>query len=181
MHFSFGRGRLIALFLLLGFADWGSIQVLDLQKGAPAYRFNYTYDVRTDNINERTIEKFSTNAFDEMWNCTNCPYQDYAKFVNYYKAYDYGDQWIQAALEGQETTFDNGNADFSKEGRFSRVGKSRERKNRMKKLRSLSHPSICDRIRQDYLQIHEHLDVCHSYDGTCFGSVRRALRNNRWI
>jgi hypothetical protein len=128
MHSSFGHGRLIALFLLLGFAESGSIQVLDLQKDAPAYRFNYTYDIRTDNINGRTLEKFSTNAFEEMWNCTNCPYQDYAKFVNYYKAYNYGDQWIQAAFEGRETTFENGNADFSQETHsHTRVGKSRRK------------------------------------------------------
>jgi aldehyde:ferredoxin oxidoreductase len=74
----------------LGFGDTGTIQILDLQKDVPPYFFNYTYDIRQDNINGRTIQGFSINAEKEMYSCENCSYADYEKFVEYYNAFDYG-------------------------------------------------------------------------------------------
>jgi hypothetical protein len=74
----------------LGFSDTGTIQILDLQKDVPAYHFNYTYDIRQDNFNGRTIQGFSIDAEKEMYTCENCPYADYEKFVEYYNAFDYG-------------------------------------------------------------------------------------------
>ena len=74
----------------LGFGDTGTIQILDLQKDAPPYHFNYSYDIRQDNFNGRTIQGFSIDAEKEMYTCENCPYADYVKFVEYYDAVDYG-------------------------------------------------------------------------------------------
>ncbi len=108
--------------LSTGLADSYYLQVLDLQKDAPVYHFNYTYNIRQDNFNGRTIQKFSALAKQEMWDCDSCPYPDYAKFVNYYDAYEYGDQWIEAAINGKATSFTNGNLDFTDRGRPSRAG-----------------------------------------------------------
>lgn len=94
---------------------------MDLQKDAPAYHFTYSYDEKEDNFNGRTIQKFSTNAEEDMWKCLDCPMAEYSKFVKYYNAYDYGDQFIQAALNSEATNFTHGNADFTDHGRASRV------------------------------------------------------------
>jgi hypothetical protein len=96
-----------------GFTEFGQLMIMD-----PEMIFNYTYDSRDDTFNGRTIQQFSLLAKDEMYACQkNCPYSDFAKFVNYYGAFDYGDQWIQAAFDQKATNFDNGNVDFSVAGR----------------------------------------------------------------
>ncbi|CAJ1948867.1 unnamed protein product [Cylindrotheca closterium] len=76
--------------------------------------YDYTYDPTTDNNNGRTIAGFSTDAGQKMrLNCDGCPYDDHRFFYNYYGVDDYGHQWVTAALNGEKTTFDKGNADFS--------------------------------------------------------------------
>lgn len=74
-----------------------------------------------DNVNGRTIRGFSTQAREKMYLCENCPDDDFKKFINYYGEFDYAEQWIQAALDGTLTNFDNGNADFRK---YASPGKS---------------------------------------------------------
>lgn len=105
-----------------GFAEAGEVQVLGMQRDAPVFRFNYTYNIRQDNINGRTIQRFSTRAQAEMAGCENCPYAEFDKYLKYYGAADYGDKWITAALDGKVTRFDNGNADFSQMERPGRLG-----------------------------------------------------------
>jgi len=75
--------------------------------------YAYTYDVSTDNNNGRTIQGFSKQAEDKMYKCQNCPYAEYEKYYKYYGVFDYANKWVLAALEGSQTSFDNGNADFS--------------------------------------------------------------------
>lgn len=48
-----------------------------------------------------------------MLECQSCPYKTFDKFYKYYGAADYGDQWIMAAFDGTNTSFKNGNNDFS--------------------------------------------------------------------
>jgi hypothetical protein len=74
--------------------------------------FTYTYNPETDNNNERTLQGFSTEAKEKMHDCPNCPYTTYEKFYQYYGAFDYADQWVMAAFDGQTTSFANGNANF---------------------------------------------------------------------
>jgi Low iron-inducible periplasmic protein len=47
--------------------------------------------------------------------------QHYAKYVSYYAANDYADQFIQAALDARRTSFLHGNADFSSYRPRSRI------------------------------------------------------------
>lgn len=110
------------ILLGVGFESKGIIQLLHFARSSPARIYNYKYEMTTDNVNGRTIQKFSTKAFSEMWNCTHCPYDTFEKFVKYYGTTDYGDQWVVAALEGAETSFDNGNADFRTEAKAVRAG-----------------------------------------------------------
>jgi len=78
--------------------------------------YGYTYDQNDDNNAGRTIQGFSTSAKDKMYECTNCPYDEYEKYYNYYGKHDYADVWVTSAFEGDSTEFKNGNADFSQYG-----------------------------------------------------------------
>jgi hypothetical protein len=67
-----------------------------------------------DNLNARTLQGFSLQAQEKMYECEFCPYTTYEKFYNYYQEFDYGDKWVMAAFEGGSTNFaGNGDADFS--------------------------------------------------------------------
>eukprot|EP00934_Nitzschia_sp_Nitz4_P005505 Nitzschia sp. Nitz4//scaffold426_size8320//3116//5024//NITZ4_009127-RA/size8320-processed-gene-0.3-mRNA-1//1//CDS//3329551615//5495//frame0 len=99
------------------YASNGYIQLTYLSRTSMAHHYNYTYNMRADNYNGRTIENFSANAYSEMWNCTGCPYNTYKKFVRYYGEPDYGNAWVSAAFEGSQTTFDQGNIDFATENK----------------------------------------------------------------
>jgi hypothetical protein len=98
------------------FAAEGIIQILDFQKGAPLYHFNYTYDAFADTHNGRTIQSFSTEIDMSFGDSIHLK-----KFFTYYNAHDYADRWIQAALDARSTDFLNGNADFSRYGPQSRT------------------------------------------------------------
>lgn len=56
--------------------------------------FLYTYDMRENNFNARSIQLFSTEAKQKMFDCPNCPYDTYGKFEKYYSAFDYADRWV---------------------------------------------------------------------------------------
>jgi hypothetical protein len=58
-----------------------------------------------------------------MYDCATCPYSDYEKFVEYYGAFDYADQWVLAAFESKNTDFKRGNANFAQYGFTGRAGK----------------------------------------------------------
>lgn len=72
----------------------------------------YTYDPLVNNVNKRTIQGFSIAAKKTMWQCQDCPYDYYKAFVEYYGFFDYGNQIVTAAFEGQKTKFNNFNSDF---------------------------------------------------------------------
>jgi hypothetical protein len=74
----------------------------------------YSYDFQINNKNARTLAGFSTSAKDLMHDCDTCPYKTYEKFIQYYGEYDYGHQIITTALYQGQTSFKNGNHDFSK-------------------------------------------------------------------
>ena len=71
--------------------------------------FAYTYDPKTDNVNKRTIQSFSTGAEEMMYRCENCPYNMYKKYRDYYGSFDYADKFILAAFDGTSTQFSRGN------------------------------------------------------------------------
>jgi len=77
---------------------------------------NYTYDPKTQNVNKRTIRKFSTTAEEKMYRCDNCPYKTFKKFREYYGFFDYADKWIDAAFDGSGTKMGRGNANFARYG-----------------------------------------------------------------
>lgn len=84
--------------------------------------YSYQYNPISQNKNGRTIAGFSTSAKDKMrMSCDGCPYTDHEYFYEYYGVDDYGYQWVTAALNGQETQFENGNADFSLYGLDGRI------------------------------------------------------------
>lgn len=84
---------------------------LDGIKSAP---LAYSYNPETDNKNGRTLAGFSTAAESKMAGCgPSCPYTDYEKYYDFYGEFDYGHQYVTAALEQKETNFTNGNVDFS--------------------------------------------------------------------
>lgn len=70
----------------------------------------------TTNTNERTLQGFSTGAPSKMEGERNAKY-----FADYYGSYDFADDWVQSALSGGETSFDNGNADFSDYSEIGRI------------------------------------------------------------
>lgn len=80
------------------------------------FTVNYTYDPRTQNVNKRTIKKFSTTAEEKMYRCDNCPYKTFKKFREYYGFFDYADKWVDAALDGTSTEMARGNANFYRYG-----------------------------------------------------------------
>jgi hypothetical protein len=83
----------------------------------------YTYNPEENNDNERTIQKFSTDAEQKMNLCENCPYSTFMKFYEYYGRFDYADHWVSSAFAGGLTSFANGDADFGTYEGVGRVGK----------------------------------------------------------
>jgi len=72
----------------------------------------YSYDPLVDNIAKRSIAGFSTAAQKKMADCANCPYVTYEAFWDYYGEYDYANQIVLAAFNGESTNFRNFNNDF---------------------------------------------------------------------
>eukprot|EP00965_Chrysotila_dentata_P233647 6199712-Pleurochrysis_carterae.AAC.1 len=67
-----------------------------------------------ENLNGRTLQIFSTKAQDLMYdNCPGCPYKHYKMFYDYYGRFNYVDRWVTAALHGNDTDFNSGNALFT--------------------------------------------------------------------
>jgi len=82
-----------------------------------AGELTYSYDPLTENVNGRTLKAFSTQAEAKMYSCgVGCPMAEFVKFYDYYGEFDYADKWIEAAFQGAQTTFTNGNCDMSQYG-----------------------------------------------------------------
>jgi Low iron-inducible periplasmic protein len=96
---------------ITGLAENGTIKVTGSDTAIA-----YTYDIETQNTNERTIQYFSVKADEKMRHNsleTNDYFVDFQKFFDYYGSFTYADDFIMAAFKGTETSFRNGNADFS--------------------------------------------------------------------
>ncbi|CAB9526507.1 expressed unknown protein [Seminavis robusta] len=89
------------------FAPTGSLEIGELGL------HTYSYNPLRHNYNARTIQGFSTQAKDKMYDCEMCPYRTYAKFYDYYGEHDYGNKYILAAFNRGATNFARGNAVFS--------------------------------------------------------------------
>jgi hypothetical protein len=86
--------------------------------------YQYYYSVLKENLNDRTIESMSENAFYKMKPCNKCEYyKDFQRFVEYYGEPAYADKWIKAAFEGKFVSFKHGVWDFSHYNLGSRAGK----------------------------------------------------------
>jgi len=68
--------------------------------------------------NGRKLAGFSTGAKGKMYECTNCPYDDYKKFYDYYGSFTYADDWVTAAFDKGKTAFTGpaSDTDFSGTG-----------------------------------------------------------------
>ena len=67
--------------------------------------FAYSYNNRLDNNNLRTIQSFSTNASVTMKGPDGNYYKEFQSFVNYYGDTDYGDKWVTAAYQKNNTSY----------------------------------------------------------------------------
>mmetsp|Transcript_1290 Transcript_1290/g.1956 ORF Transcript_1290/g.1956 Transcript_1290/m.1956 type:complete len:557 (+) Transcript_1290:50-1720(+) len=77
-------------------------------------KYNYSYNVMEENKNHRTLQKFSSDAENEMLMCgKNCPYRTFEKYFNYYEIPDYGDRFVTSAFRHAHARYVRGNADFS--------------------------------------------------------------------
>ena len=144
--------------------DTGSVFVADAGSQS---EITYVYDYLVDNNNGRTIAGFSTASKKKMYDCDNCPYVTYQKFYDYYGQFDYGNQWIAAAFDKDETDFTQGNGDFSSYDDTGRAGKFccvASSSNILlclnKSLTSLD--LLLYRNHQEGNRLLERLDVCHS-------------------
>ena len=85
-------------------------------------KLKYTYGFETNNLNDRTLAKLSTNAKELMYDCPECPYDTYQKFYDYYGEHDYAHQLIMAAYYQDTTEFNLGEADLSNYDQAGRAG-----------------------------------------------------------
>jgi hypothetical protein len=72
----------------------------------------YSYNPRVNNVNKRTIQGLSLSAKKDMWQCSNCPYDYYKAYVEYYGFFDYANQIVEHAFVGDATDFNNFDSDF---------------------------------------------------------------------
>lgn len=84
----------------------------------------YSYNVKSDNRNERSLQGFSSKAKNIMKPCPKCDYwKDFEKFNTFYGKSDYANQWIMAALMGSRVAFSNSVVDFEAYDLEARSGK----------------------------------------------------------
>jgi hypothetical protein len=88
---------------MAGFKDRGTIAVM--RSGKDPLVLEYGYNIRKDNLNNLTLQSLSTTAETAMKVNGTYYIPEYQIYVNYYGAYDYGDQWISAAQAGHYTGF----------------------------------------------------------------------------
>ena len=87
----------------------------------PIITMAYSYSIE-QNLNDRSLSKFSSDAQTLMYQCPQCPYNTYQKFYDYYGAYDYANKFINMAIDAGTTSFDMGSADFAFVGLEGRAG-----------------------------------------------------------
>lgn len=70
----------------LGFRPNGSLEIGELGD------FIYSYNPLESTFNARTIQGFSVEAKEKMYECEKCPYSTYNKYFEYYGVHDYANQ-----------------------------------------------------------------------------------------
>jgi hypothetical protein len=89
--------------VLKGFSKTGTISfVVD---GNVVETLSYSYLLRKDNKNTRTLKSLSTNAVTSMKGPDGKYYTEFQLFYDYYGDTNYGDKWITAAYKKQNTGF----------------------------------------------------------------------------
>jgi len=92
-----------------GFPVAGHIRFDDLGKAV-----RYSYNLLHGNTNDRTLAKFSTDAYIKMKPCPNCElFHEYKRFYQYYGKMDYAHRWIMSAFEATRIVFDSSVSDFT--------------------------------------------------------------------
>jgi hypothetical protein len=110
------------LFFYLTRAGFNATGELKIEGSDGSLPYSYTPEV--DNTNGRNIQGFSTSAIEKMRKCDTCDYyEDFQKFVDYYGDVFYADKWVSAAFDESNTSFTNGNGDFSDYSMESRTRK----------------------------------------------------------
>lgn len=118
-----------------GLAPTGSIEIGELGT------YSYTYNPTQKNFNARTLQRFSTEAEEKMYNCgPACPYKTYNKFYEYYGVFDYANQWVLAAFNKGGTNFAKGDAQFNVYGMEGTNGKQGEMTRTKLICSCVSHP-----------------------------------------
>ena len=107
--------------LPLGFAKEGEL----IFEGHENIKVLYNYSLEKDNMNDRTLSRFSTDAVFKMRACGNCEYYvEFSRFSQFYGKLDYAHQWVNAAIMGTRTVFDASTADFENLSPEARAGMS---------------------------------------------------------
>jgi hypothetical protein len=70
--------------------------------------FSYSYNIRTDNKNGRTLKGLCANVGMVMSDIGGDYYPDFELFRTYYGQSDYADHWITAAINKNATNFKSG-------------------------------------------------------------------------
>jgi hypothetical protein len=89
--------------VLEGFSKTGTISIVE--NGNVAEKLSYSYSIRQDNKNSRTLQSLSTNASISMKGPDGKYYTEFQLFYDYYGDTNYGDKWITAAYKKQNTGF----------------------------------------------------------------------------
>ena len=85
--------------------------------------YTYSYNPVESTFNARTLQGFSVDAEEKMYNCgPKCPYATYNKFYEYYGVFDYANQWVLSALNRGKTNFAKGHAEFDVYGMEGTAG-----------------------------------------------------------
>jgi len=113
----------------------------------------YSYNITEETKNDRTLQKFSTDAESKMRSYRDLPYGDYLKFFKYYGKHDYANQWIMAAVESTKTDFLNGNVDFNGYSEESRIEVVRK---------SISYMNIWMYVIREMEMAIDHCNICKS-------------------
>lgn len=76
---------------------------------------SYIYRPREDNHNAISLQSLSRSLLDSNDNddCTNCLFDPFVHYRDYYQKADYADHFVQAAMQGLQTNYYRGNHDFS--------------------------------------------------------------------
>ena len=116
----------IQLYFFTGFAENGLVSFIPLGSAGAVDKYTYSYDIRQDNNNDRTIQSFSTKAEEKMRPAPGQAYfKDFQTFVDYYGDTDYANKWILAAFGGNSTSYSSGRGDADFAPLVGNAGKGR--------------------------------------------------------